>query len=117
MQIGTGAYAGKRARITRTLFGADVIKVGGDTIRLPTDLAQLVVTSRDSHRGFWTLLGIVLVSVTVVGLVVGIPWFVLAKRARVGVAVRLTDGRQFGGVCDQREWDVLAKYATLPALG
>lgn len=117
MQIGTGAYAGKRARITRTLFNSDVIKVGGDTIRLPADVAQLVVTSREVYRSFWTMVFVILVSLTIVGLVIGIPWFILAKRTRIGVAIRLTDGRQFGGVCDQSEFKTLSKYATLPALG
>ncbi|WP_347278585.1 hypothetical protein [Plasticicumulans sp.] len=117
MQIGTGFYAGKKARVARALFGSDTIKVAGDTIKLPEDIAQLVVTSRAEYRSFWTMAFIILISLTIVGLVIGIPWFILAKKTQVGVAIRLNNGRQFGGLCDKQEWDVLAKYATLPMLG
>lgn len=111
MKITTGKNAGRGAKVFRDWRGRDIIDAPGESIVLSDGATRISVMLREESRGFFTMVCILLLSITVIGLIIGIPWLIVSKQLRAVVSVIPADGQQFTCVVtDRGEFKILSKY-------
>ncbi|MDI3489920.1 MAG: hypothetical protein PWP11_1197 [Thauera sp.] len=113
MKVTQGSMAGSSAAVVADIFKGDLLKVSGRVYKLKQDVAQLKLISKDESRSGWTLLLIVLLAITIIGLILAIPLLMSYKKVQAIVAIKLTDGTAFVGMADKAEWATLSKYQTV----
>lgn len=111
MNITTGKHAGRGAKVFTDWRGRDIIDAPEKNIILSDGDARAVLIMREESRGFLTMVCILILSITVVGLIIGIPWLIVSKRLRAVVSIIPVADPQFNCVVtDKSEFKILSKY-------
>lgn len=121
MKIIEGDFAGGTGRIINAIFKGPVfeIKTGimqSTTYSIPQDIETLKLLNKDEQRTIGQLLIIVILAVTVIGLLLAIPLFILWKRVTFTIGVKTRDGKKFVAQGDGDDWKIAKKFIGLGAL-
>ncbi len=112
MKITQGMAVRKKARIYKNLMNKDIFKVGSKKYKLSADIKQLRVLNKEEYRSFVELFLIIIISLTIVGLIIGIPWLIVSKRIKATVSIETVGGDKYTGIADKKEWKILSNYIT-----
>ena len=112
MQLLSSSFGAKRARLTKTFLGKDMLKVGKQKFVLPDDIAKAAMTAEQNEMTGLRMLLILLLSITVIGLILAIPLYFAGKRKRVTMAFKAKSGETFTvAASNNTEAKVIKKYA------
>ncbi|MCR8922676.1 hypothetical protein NO559_07835 [Dasania sp. GY-MA-18] len=114
MELINSSCGAKRASLSKTLLGKDVIKVGKQKYVLAEDIIKSKITHSQNEISALRMLVIILLSITVVGLLLAIPLYFMGKKKRATAAFKAKDGTSFSVMSNSsKETAVLNKYSAL----
>lgn len=121
MRIIEGTFAGSNGRIVRSVLKGPVfeIKTGimqSKTYAIPKDIETFKLISKDEQRTLGQLIIILLLAITIIGLLLAIPLFILWKRITFTVGVKTRDGSKFIASGDASDWKIAKQYIGLGAI-
>lgn len=121
MKIIEGDYSGKKARVINAAFQGPVFQIWTGMIetkkyRIPQDIETVKLLNKDEKRTVVQLVILIILAVTIIGLVLAIPLFVIWKRIDFTFGVKTKDGKKFIAQGDASEWRILKKYVGLGSL-
>ena len=113
MKVIDGDGVGQRVRVYKKLFGKYVIEVGNDTFVLPDDIVKVKLLNKEESRSFIQMLGIILLGLTIIGLIIALPWLAAHKNHGATLGVQTKSGKRFVFVTDNAAWKELKQYVGL----
>jgi hypothetical protein len=117
MELITSSSGAKRASLTKTFMGKDVLKVGKNKFELPNDISKVKVTQEQSEMTGWRMLLIILLAITIIGLILAIPLYFAGKKKRMVMALKAVNGETFSvATSDNNETKILSKYSSIGVL-
>lgn len=121
MKVIEGDFAGSQGRIVNAAFQGSVIEirtgmVSTEKFKLPQDVDVFKLINKDEQRTVFQLLIILILAVTLIGLILAIPLFVIWKRITFTVGVRTKNGKKFVIQGDANDWKIAKKYVGLGTL-
>ena len=101
MNIIEGDYSGSKGRVINAAFQGPMLEirsgmVGTKKYKLPKDVETVKLLSKDEKRTVGQLLILILLAVTLIGLILAIPLFIIWKRIDFTVGIKCKDGKKFG---------------------
>lgn len=119
MKLIASSWSAKQASIAKAFVGGThVIKVGRKKFRLPADIAKTEVAAQQNEMTALRMIVILALALSMVGLVLAIPLYFIAKRKRMTLTVRAKTGETFTVATSRNaEWRMLRQYAGIGALG
>lgn len=115
MKVIEGDFLNNSVTVNKRLFGKYVIEIAGEKFVLPDDITRLVVLNKTEDRSFWKMLMIILLGVTIIGLIIAIPWLIVSKKHGATIGVQTRSGRKFVFVADNATWRILKNYVGIGA--
>lgn len=115
MKIIEGDFLNDSITVNKRLFGKYVIEISDEKFALPDDITRLVVLNKTEDRSFWKMLMIILLGITIIGLIIAIPWMIVSKKHSATIGVQTKSGRKFVFVADNAAWKILKNYAGIGA--
>ncbi len=112
MKVTQGDFQGKRGRVYRSILGKPTVKIAGESLVLGRDFKTVKLLTKEERRGFLTMVFILVLGVTLIGLIIAIPWFVVSKKVQATVGFETNDGKRFVAVTDKAEWAILSENLT-----
>jgi len=114
MKLITASYGAKRASLTRTFTGKDILKVGKSKFELPKDILKVKITTEKNEMTGLRMLLIIFLAITVIGLILAIPLYFSAKKKRVIMAFKTVNGETFSiATSNNYETKILSKYSSI----
>jgi hypothetical protein len=110
MKVIDGDFQGKGVTVRKRLFGKYVIEVGQEYFALPDDLVKLKLLNKEEGRSFLQMVFILLLGITIIGLIIAIPWLIASKNQGATVGVQTKSGRRFVFVANNAAWKILKNY-------
>tara|TARA_Y100001933_G_C18663753_1_gene423915 strand:- start:32 stop:406 length:375 start_codon:yes stop_codon:yes gene_type:complete len=121
MNIIEGDYSGSKGRVINAAFQGPMLEirsgmVGTKKYKLPKDVETVKLLSKDEKRTVGQLLILILLAVTLIGLILAIPLFIIWKRIDFTVGIKCKDGKKFVAQGDAADWKVIKKFVGLGSL-
>jgi hypothetical protein len=121
MKIIEGDFSGSTGRIIDAVFEGPrlEIKTGmfeSKKYKLPNDIETIKLLNKDEQRTIGQLIILIILAVTIIGLILAIPLFVIWKRIDFTIGVKTKDGKKFVAQGDANDWKVAKKFIGLGAL-
>ena len=114
MELVTSSSGAKRASLTKTFLGKDIIKVGENKFKLPSDSVTAKDTLDQREMTGLRMLLIVLLGITIIGLILAIPLYFAGKKKRMVMAFKAVNGETFSvATSDNNETKILSKYSSI----
>lgn len=110
MKVTQGSLKGKKAYVIRDVFKGDVLQVAGKTYTLSKDVEEMHVLQKEESKSAVSMILILLLGVTIIGLIIAIPMLIAHKKVLAVVGIKFKDGVAFVGTADKGEWQTLSKY-------
>lgn len=112
VKVTQGDFQGKRGRVFRSMVGKPTVKVAGHALVLGRDFKTVKLLTKEERRGFLTMVIILALGVTLIGLIIAIPWFIVSKKVQATVGFETNDGKRFVAVTDKAEWAIVSEHLT-----
>ncbi len=121
MKIIEGDFAGNNGRVINAAFQGPMLEirtgmVGTKKYKIPKDVETIKLLNKDEKRTVGQLLVIIILAVTLIGLILAIPLFIIWKRIDFTVGIKGKDGKKFVAQGDASDWKVLKKFVGLGSL-
>lgn len=112
MKVTQGDFQGKRGSVYRSILGKPTVKIAGQQLVLGKDFKTVKLLTREEKRGFWTMVIILALGITIIGLIIAIPWLIVSKQVQATVGFETNDGKRFVATADKAEWAILSQHLT-----
>ena len=121
MKIIEGDFAGSSGRIINAAFQGSIFEIktgmiGTTKFKIPKDIETIKLLNKDEQRTIGQLIVLILLALTIFGLIIAIPLFVIWKRIDFTIGVKTKDGRKFVAQGDANDWKVVKKFIGLGTL-
>jgi hypothetical protein len=121
MKIIEGDFAGSSGRIINAAFQGSIFEIktgmiGTTKFKIPKDIETIKLLNKDEQRTIGQLIVLILLALTIFGLIIAIPLFVIWKRIDFTIGVKTKDGRKFVAQGDASDWKIVKKYIGLGTL-
>jgi hypothetical protein len=110
MKVIDGDGVGLQVSVYKKLFSKYVVQVGKDTFALPDDIAKMKLLNKEESRSFVQMLGIIILGLTIIGLIIAIPWLAAHKNHGATLGIQTKSGKRFVFVADNAAWKILKQY-------
>ncbi len=121
MKILEGDFAGSKGRVINAAFQGPLLEIhtgmlGTIKYKIPKDVETIKLLNKDEKRTVGQLLILIILALTLIGLILAIPLFVIWKRIDFTVGVKTKDGKKFTAQGNASDWKILKKYVGLGSL-
>ena len=114
MELIMASNGAKRASLTKTFRGKDILKIGKDKFELPNDILKVKVTTENNEITAFRMLLIIILAFTIIGLILAIPLYLAAKKKRIVIALKVITGETFSiATSNNYETKILSKYSSI----
>jgi hypothetical protein len=121
MQIIEGDFSGSKGRVINDVFQGPIFEIrsgiiGTQKYKIPKDIETIKLLNKDEKRTAGQLIILIILAITIVGLLLAIPLFVIWKRIDFTIGVKTKDGKKFVAQGDAADWKIIKKFVGLGSL-
>ena len=121
MRIIEGDYNGETAKVSKYMFQDPTIEIKTGVFRskkfkVPQDFKTLKLLNKDEKRTVMQLLVLLILAITIIGLLLAIPLFVIWRDVSFTIGIETNDGTKFVAQGDSAEWKILQKFIGVGAI-
>ena len=121
MKIIEGDFVGNKGRIINAAFQGAIFEIQSGVIsatkyKIPKDIETIKLINKDEKRTVWQLIVLIILGITIIGLLLAIPLFVIWKRIDFTIGVKTKDGKKFIAQGDASDWNVVKKFVGLGSM-
>lgn len=121
MKIIEGDFAGSTGRVVNAVLKGPIFEIKSGimqstSFRIPKDIETLKLLNKDEQRTAGQLAIIIIFAITLYGLIIAIPLFILWKRIDFTIGVKTKDGKKFIAQGDASDWKLAKKFIGLGAM-
>jgi len=121
MKIIEGDFVGNKGRIINYAFQGAIFEIQSGVIsatkyKIPKDIETIKLINKDEKRTVWQLIVLIILGITIIGLLLAIPLFVIWKRIDFTIGVKTKDGKKFIAQGDASDWNVVKKFVGLGSM-
>jgi len=121
VKIIEGDFSGSKGRVINAAFQGPVFEIRSGMLatqkyKIPKDIETLKLLNKDEKRTIGQLIILIILGITIIGLLLAIPLFVIWKRIDFTIGVKTKDGKKFVAQGDAADWKIVKKYVGLGSL-
>jgi hypothetical protein len=113
MELIASSFDAKKVSLTKSFMGnKDIIKVGKQKFKLPSDIDKSKITFEQNEMTGGRMFLIILLAITVIGLILAIPLYFMGKKKRVTMSFKTKTGETFTVLAtNNSESKIIQKYS------
>ncbi len=121
MKIIEGDFVGNKGRIINAAFQGAIFEIQSGVIsttkyKIPKDIETIKLLNKDEKRTAGQLIVLIILGITIIGLLLAIPLFVIWKRIDFTIGVKTKDGKKFVAQGDASDWSIVKKFVGLGSM-